>query len=113
MLPGSTLSALQGFVVLTRPDWGSLQMAVAKREEGEILQRCKARLEHLVQALPQQDPLEQTRPRLDHLLVDHMLRSSCLKSANALAAATHCQVRLEHDAPSLLDCDSPRPLRTP
>ena len=76
-------------------------MAMAKREEGEILQRCKARLEHLVQneALPKQDPLEQTRPRLDHLLVDHMLRSSCLKSANALAAATHCEVMLNHDAP--------------
>lgn len=70
-------------------------MAVAKKEEYEILHRCRARLEYLVQneASPKQSPMEETRLRLDHLLVDHMLRSSCLKSANALAAATKCEVR--------------------
>ena len=72
------------------------------------MQRCKARLERLVahEELPKQDPVDWNRARLDHLLVDHMLRSSCLKSATALASATHCEVRTLH---ALLDLQARLP----
>ena len=63
--------------------------------EAADLQRCCARLAHLVeQGQPARDAaLAWNRPRLPRLLVDHLLRQGYYGSATQLASEHHIQVR--------------------
>lgn len=65
------------------------KLTEVSRSERDEAARCKARLEHLASlgAPRRGDAVAWNRPRLDRILVDHMLRSDCYASAVALASS--------------------------
>ncbi|GBF92095.1 hypothetical protein Rsub_04442 [Raphidocelis subcapitata] len=64
------------------------RLADASRAEADEAARCRARLEHVAAlgAPARGGTVAWNRPRLDRILVDHLLRSDCHATAAALAA---------------------------
>lgn len=69
------------------------KLADVSHAERDEAARCKARLEHLVAlgAPARGATVAWHRPRLDRILVDHLLRSDCHVSAAALAASAQIE----------------------
>lgn len=66
------------------------RLADASRSEADEAARCRARLKHVsaLGAPARGGTVAWNRPRLDRILVDHLLRADCHATAAALAAAS-------------------------
>jgi macrophage erythroblast attacher len=75
--------------LVTRLQGLKRKLADVGRAERDEAARCRARLEHLAAlgAPARGATVAWNRPRLDRILVDHLLRSGCHESASALAGA--------------------------
>lgn len=79
---------------LTGPCSICLQCDEAAQFEEQDANRCRARLQHLKDAgaPPKDSVIEWNRPRLDRLLVDHLMRTGRLSTALQLAEQTELKV---------------------
>jgi macrophage erythroblast attacher len=88
--PGGADAALAGLdAAAARLQGLKRKLADVSRAEADAAGRCAARLQHLASLgpPPRGGVVAWNRPRLDRILVDHLLRADCHGSAAALAAA--------------------------